>query len=142
MAVFECQYTTDANKILELAKEHPSPEYDCGFDEFKAAFMKLFLERGNFRCWLLTNGGDKPIGYIAAYRNKFLKNEIDVFDLFVKRNHRGIKEVLDLIEVVKQWAIDAKALRVRWETSHSAGIWSRLTKLPLSERVIVEWRTK
>jgi hypothetical protein len=124
--------------IMEMAKDHPNPPYDCSFREFKEVFIRLFMSP-DFKSWILYSPGNEPAGYIVTQRIDLLTPEIIIFDAFLKPDYRGRKNILLFWEEVKKWAIKEN-LKVRWLNRSGSKTWSRLLHLPISEQFISEWR--
>lgn len=120
----------DYTMITDMAKQHPTPEYDCSFKEWKDAFVNIF-QSPKTKAWIAFDG-DKPIGYVIGIRDNYLRNQIIVFDIYLKEDFRGKNLLINLIEKLTEWARKDKALRIQWTSKYSSEKWERiLSKLNL-----------
>ena len=119
-----------------MAKDHPSPEYDCSF-EYYANVLRRILPQPNVKAWIAFEGA--PIGYIIAIKDTTgLKNQIMIFDIFIKDGFRnGIGR--DLINEIKTWAIIEKVKRVTWTSQISLKGWERFMGIKANEYNSYYW---
>ncbi len=131
MIVREAKKTLeDYTIIVDMAKYHPYPEYDCSFQVWKEAFVNIF-QNTKLRAWIALEG-DIPVGYTIGIKDTYLRNQISVFDIYLKENFRGKNLLIDLIEKLTDWAKEDKVLRIQWTSKYSAEKWERiLSKLGL-----------
>lgn len=116
--------------IVDMAKDHPCPEYDCSFEKWKSIFATMFISP-KLKGWIIFEG-DEPIGYVIGIRDTLLRNQINVFDIYLKEKFRGKNLLIGLIEKLTNWAKEDGALRIQWTSKYSADKWERiLSKLNL-----------
>jgi hypothetical protein len=137
----EIQSIVNLEDALDMAKTHPATEYDCTYDQFRQ-FVVRYFDFNSWRGWLLLSPEGLSVGYMIAFRTNVLRNEINVFDIFIKSDYRGSNNLLLLIEPLKKWKKMSKALRITWTSKRNYRVWSRILNLPVSEYRTLVWEGK
>ncbi len=139
MTVREATSKEDFEQMLDMAANHPAPEYDCDFSVYAGAVLSAVGKRDRFRAWLLMDDEGDPVGYTAAIRENYLRNEITVFDIYLTPEARGLGRFKMLTDEIKQWAEESGALRVTWTSKWPLKKWSDKLGLKLSEYATFVW---
>jgi GNAT superfamily N-acetyltransferase len=140
MIVRESQKTLeDFTIIVDMAEYHPYPEYDCSFEEWKIIFENMF-KSPKLRAWIALEG-DIPVGYIIGIRDTFLKNQISVFDIYLKSDYRGKNLITLLVSRLRDWAIEDKAKRIQWTSKFNAEKWQSILEKTVSGIKVDEYKT-
>lgn len=140
MEVTPVKTYTDIESILEMAKNHPAPEYDCTFEYF-ASFVRQIITKPNVGAWIIWDG-DKPAGYTIGVRITGLNNQINVFDIYLNPEYRGQHLVLMLTDKLKEWAVKEGAKRIVWTSKWPREAWAKLLNLDVAEQYTYMWENK
>jgi GNAT superfamily N-acetyltransferase len=131
--------TEDLNEIISMAKDHPEPEYDCTFEYF-ADFLKKLFPLSFVQTWVADDDG--LVGYVIAIKDTSgLKDQIDVFDVYVKNKYR-FGTGRDLLNAVKKWAIDDNVKRIAWTSKISLRGWERFMGFKVNEYHSYYWENE
>ena len=128
----EATTTEDFEQILEMAKDHPAVEYDCGYETYADVIRKT-VGSPAFKGWILYGDDEEAAGYIMAIRENLLKNQINVVDIYLDPEARGMGRFKMLTDKVVEWAEMVGALRVTWTSKWPLKKWSDKLNLKLSE---------
>lgn len=116
----------DLAVILEMARRHPEPEYDCTFEHY-ADVLKALWKKPWIRMWIARDGA-RPAGYlIAAMDMSTLVSQVNVVDIYLEEEYRGTGLVVDLLNELGDWAFKAlKVKRVRWTSRWPRWGWAKV----------------
>jgi GNAT superfamily N-acetyltransferase len=132
----------DLAVIVNMAERHPAPEYDCSFKEWVSTFSMIY-NSPLIRAWILYDF-EKPIGYVVGSREYLLRNQINVFDIFIEQEFRGKNLIVMLVSEIRDWARKDKVNRVQWTSKFDTDKWERiltdvLTGIKVSEYKTLNW---
>lgn len=127
MIIEECKTEEQFEAMMNLAKKHPEPEYDCSFEEYKELLRGVIL-KPLFRAWIAYEDGT-PIGYISATRSYIPRNQISLHDIFLDNKKWGSHVTVCLIQKVIEWMKEDKALRIMWTSKISLAGWKRFLRI-------------
>jgi len=140
-----CTEDEELRHIVNMAERHPYPEYDCEFSGYVVALLEL-IKNPMVRMWIAYED-EKPVGYLIAIRQKGLRNQISIIDIYFEPSHRGMNLIVDLIIKVRDWAREDKALRVQWTSKMSNIKWEKILsgavdgdfQIKVGEYRVLEW---
>ena len=140
-----CTEDEELRHIVNMAERHPYPEYDCEFSGYVVALLEL-IKNPMVRMWIAYED-EKPVGYLIAIRQKGLRNQISIIDIYFEPSHRGMNLIVDLIIKVRDWAREDKALRVQWTSKMSNIKWEKILggavdgdfEIKVGEYRVLEW---
>jgi GNAT superfamily N-acetyltransferase len=139
MNVVELEKTyTNYCTIIDMARHHPYPEYDCSFKEWADAFWILF-RNPNARCWVAVD--EVPCGYVIGIRDRVFRNQISVFDIYLEPSYRGKNLITLLVSQLRDWAIEDKAKRIQWTSKFNAEKWQRILEETVTGIKVDEYKT-
>lgn len=131
----------DFHALLDMARRHPAPEYDCTFDTY-ANVLRLLRRKPWVRMWLARDRS-KPAGYlIAALDMSMLVDQVNVVDIYIEEEYRGSGLLIDLLNHLGDWAFrQAKVKRVRYTSRWPKWAWAKVCSGMRYKLSIDEYKT-
>jgi hypothetical protein len=102
----------DIQAIIEMARIHPNPEYDCTFD-YMIWVLSQLTSNPNLRGWVLKDGNEY-VGYSVGILSKNIIEQVNMFDIYLKPEYRGRNNILMFIDSWDAWARISGVKRVVW----------------------------
>lgn len=113
----EAVFTAEISKLTKLIWENEYHEYDCDRETYAQFILRALLEDPAYVSWILCETDtNEDVGYLIAYRDKFLFNEVVVLDVFIKPELQGKGLIAKLLEELIEFSIKDGAKRIKWHS--------------------------
>lgn len=115
MKVKEVLTPLDLKDLILIINENTHSEHDCDRDTYVNHIIKNMYKNAQHRITLLYLD-QEVIGYLIVRFDNFIKKEIVVVDIFIKKEQQGNQHMDALINDMIPKALKTGALRISWSS--------------------------
>ena len=113
----------DVAAVVEMAKVHPNPEYDCTFEYFTWVLGHMITNPA-IRGWVMKDNCNYA-GYSIGMLSQNINHQVTMFDVYLKPDYRGKGNILKFIDSWDEWARSSGVKRVVWMSRRPLKVFSR-----------------